>query len=57
MLMYMMLRCTLTLSHLGEYLDGYLELGANLKVSRKSGRLLLGVLADEGSHLESLATV
>ena len=43
-----------TLSYLGEYLDGYLELGANLKVPSKSGGLLLGILADEGSHLQSL---
>ena len=44
-----------TLSYLGEYLDGYLELGANLKVTSKSGGLLLGILADKGSHLQSLA--
>ena len=44
------------LSHLGEYLDGYLELGANLKVSSKSGGLLLGILADESGHLQCLTT-
>ena len=45
-----------TFSYLGEYLDGYLELGANLKVPSKSGGLLLGILADKGSHLQSLTT-